>query len=221
MIIQAEEREPVFENELINIPKNIEATVFKAVTSSGDFLPRIQLMTAGSAQCKSGEFPINHYAVVDNQVMNDVGKDVDVLVLDWRPKAVQFDDEIIVVYDTELPMFKQIQEKSGQKDSGCMFGPEFLLYLPNTNEFVTFFMGSKSARREAPALNAHLHKAATLMAKKIETSKYTWYAPQVVACTTPFDIPEEAEVLSHVEKFRNPVNSELEEAESESSTRER
>ena len=61
---------------------------FDASTKSGNYLARMQLMTANSEKCKGGDFPINHYALVTGSNMVDIGKDVDVLVISWRPKAI-------------------------------------------------------------------------------------------------------------------------------------
>ena len=183
---------------------------FAAATKAGDFLPRLQLMTANSDQCKKGEFPINHYALVQGQNLVDLGETLDIAVVTWRPKALEIDDEIITVYDPEDEEFKRIQEKSNEKDSGCMFGPEFLVYIPSKKQFATFFMGSKSARREAPGLRARVGKAATLKSHLIETKKYSWYAPTIVPCSTPMDIPPVEEIQEQVDKFNNPPKSEVE-----------
>jgi len=179
-------------------------SVFKETTKSGDYLPRLQLMTSASDKCKSGEFPINHYALIRDQNYDDVGEAVDLLVVTWRPKALEIGDEVISVFDPESPEFKRIQEKSGEKDSGCMYGPEYLVYLPSAKVFATFFCGSKSARREAPTIQNKLGKPATLKAKKIETKKYTWYAPSCTACSTPFETPDIEDLKKAVEKFNNP-----------------
>jgi hypothetical protein len=178
--------------------------VFKEVASSGDFFPRVQLMTSSSDKCKTGEFPINHYALIRDQAHEDLGTAVDVLVVAWRPKALDTNDPVISVYDPADPQFARIKEKSGEKDSGCMFGPEFLLYIPSKKEFATFFMGSKSSRRESPNVKARLQKAATLKANRIETPAYTWYAPMVQPCSTPFDLPEHDDLMEVVTKFNNP-----------------
>lgn len=183
---------------------------FALATKAGDYLPRLQLMTANSDQCKKGDFPINHYALVSGQNFIDLGEALDIAVVIWRPKALEIGDEIISVYDPEDGEFKRIQEKSEEKDSGCMFGPEFLVYIPSKIEFATFFMGSKSSRREAPNLRARMGKAATLKSHLIETKKFSWFAPTIVPCSTPMDIPPVEEISEQVEKFNNPPKSEVE-----------
>jgi hypothetical protein len=191
---------------------------FDALKSSS-FLPRVQLMSSASTKCKQGEFPVNHYALVSGSEFNDLGAEVDVLVLGWRPKALEIDDEIITVYNPKDPEFQRIQERSEEKDSGCMWGYEFLLWAGEVGRFATFFMGSKSARREAPNVRGLINRAATLRSKFIETKKYSWQAPQVVACSTPMRMPSRSQLETELEKFNNPPQSSVERVESEGDDR--
>ena len=172
---------------------------------TSSFLSRVQLMTANAAKCKSGEFPINHYAIVDGSTFHDIGKEVDCLVLGWRPKALEIDDEILTVYDPKDAEFERIKDRAdNEKDSGCMWGFEFLLWLGQQKRFTTFFCGSKSARREAPNMKALLNGAATLRSKLIETKKFSWQGIVVVACSTPMPMPSNARFQAELEKFNNP-----------------
>lgn len=213
------------ENALIPIEElavqKYDDSMFDSISSS-KYLPRVQLMTSGSAQCKSGAFPINHYALVDGKNYADLTQEVNCLVVAWRPKALRTGDEIISCYDTSSPEFIKIQTDSEVKDSGCMFGPEFLLYIPSENKYATFFMGSKSSRNESPSLKALMGKAATLASQHIQTKKYDWYAPKIVACEVPFDVPPIEEIKEQVETFTNPPESEVETVDNaEANTRER
>lgn len=192
-----------------------------ATASSAAFLPRVQLLTSNSTKCKSGEFPTNHYALVQDQRHDDLGGNVDVLVVTWRPKALETGEAVISVFDPNDAEFQRIQEKSAERDSGCMFGPEFLIWVPSVKSFATFFMGTKSARREAGAVKARLKKAATLGSQKIENKKYTWFAPQVSACSTPFDMPTQEALLTAVEQFQNPPKSDIEGVSGEEESRAR
>jgi len=169
-------------------------------------------MTSNSELVKDGQFPMNHYAIVRDQNYADVGEEVDVLLIEWRPKAIEIDEQILAVYDPDDPEFQRIQEQSLQKDTGCMYGPEFLVWIPKAEEFATFFMGSKSARRDAASVRALLRKAGTLKSKKISTTKYTWYSPIIEKCASAFDIPSEAIIQEQWEKFTNPPASEVEKA---------
>ena len=186
---------------------------FAAAASSGSYFPRLQLMTSNSKQCKNGEFPINHFALVVDQTFTDLGDEVDILVLSWRPKAIDIGDEIISVFDPNADEFKRIQQEAENPNSGCMFGPEYLVYIPQVEKFATFFMGSKTMRREAPNVKARIKKAGTLKAGKIENKKYTWFSPQIVPCSTPFDPPAQDKLLEAVESFNNPTSSNTEKVE--------
>lgn len=196
-------------NELITVPKDDAITTyddsaFDKSTKTGDWLPRLQLMTAASEICKSGEFPINHFALVRDQTNRDLGDSATILVIAWRPKAIEMGEEIISVFNPDDPEFARIQAKSGEKDSRCMYGPEFLVWSPEAESFATFFMGSKSMRREAPALRNLLQKAAVLKPHKITNSKYTWYSAKVEPCTTIFELPDSDDIEEQYKKFMNP-----------------
>ena len=208
-------QKPILDGELVKveidgaIQKFDEDEVFALMTKAGDYLPRLQLMTSNAKKCKEDEFPVNHYALVEGKNFRDLGKEVDILVVAWRPKALEIGDNVLAVHDPADPEFKRICEKAGMADSGCMYGPEYLLYLPGAEVWVTFFMGSKSARNEAKNMRTQMKKAATLTAQKIETKKYTWFAPKVGPCSTPFDLPEDADIKEQAEKFLNSPKSEV------------
>jgi len=178
------------------------------------------LMTSRTEKVASGEFPMNHWALVRDQNYVDIGADVDVAIVSWRPKALDMSGEsIITCYDHKDAVFIRIQEKAGLKDSKCMSGAEFLVWVPSKKCFATLFMGTKSARREAPTIKSRMGKAATLKSKKIETKSYKWYAPLCVACSTPFELPPQELVVEVLTKFNNPPQNEVESAPEE--TRER
>lgn len=181
--------------------------------AAGKFLPRIQFMSSQSEACKDGSFPVNHYALFKSKKPIDLTAEVAVLVIAWRPKALRIGDSVMTVYDVENPEFKKIMEESDVQDSGCMFGPEYLCYLPNEKEFATFFMGSKSARNEAPNLKALIGKGATLRSQKISNKKYTWQSPQVVPCSTPFELPPVEQIKEVANQFLNPPVTEVETVE--------
>lgn len=190
-----------------------DASALAKTVQSGDYLPRLQLMSSNSDKCKKNEFPINHYAMVRDQTFIDLGTDVDVLIIAWRPKALEIGEELISSYDQDCDTFKSIQERSAQQNSGCMYGPEFLVWIPEQEAFATFFMGSKSARREAPNVHAKLQKSGTLSSKLVETKRYKWQTAIIKGCSTPFDPPDQDKMQKEVDKFLDPKESDLEIAE--------
>lgn len=196
---------------------------FESATKSGDYLPRLQLMTASTDKVKDGEFPANHYALIKNQNYIDIGTEVDCLNLAFRPKALEMGDEVVItVFDVTNPEFKRIQEKAGEPGlSGAMSGPEYLVYLPVQQEFATLFLGSKSSRREAPNIQSRIGNAMTLKSKKVTTKKYTWFTVLATSCSTPFNLPDQTEMEEQVIKFNNPPIQEIETVDENNDERER
>jgi len=187
-----------------SLPAMPSDETFLAATKTGDWLPRLLLMTANSEKVKSAAFPMNHYALINGQNMRDIGTTVDILIIAWRAKAIEMGAEVITIFDTKNPAFQRIQDRADEKDSGCMFGPEYLVYVPATKEFATFFMGSKSSRREAPGVKARMFKSGTLKSQLVKTKKYQWQVPMCVPCSTAFEMPDSDEIKVQAEKFLNP-----------------
>lgn len=199
------------------LPQKYSDETFDAAASGSSFLPRLQLMTSNSEKCKTGEFPTNHYALVSDQKHDDLGKNVDVLLLVWRPKALDTGGDVVIsVYDVDSEEFARIQDRSlNVQNSNCMFGPEFLVWIPSIQKFATFFCGTKSSRREAGNIKALLKKPATLTSQKCSNKSFTWFAPQVSACSTPFDLPQQDKLVAAVEQFNNPPEPEVETVQEE------
>lgn len=196
----------------IQVPQKYEDDVFDDLAKSGDFLPRVQVMGGNSSLVKTEQIPIGVYALVHNKdKFDNLTKEFDCFVLSWRPKAMDTNgDQPLSVFNHESEQFKKICEASSGQDSGCMYGPEFLVYLKGANCFATFFFSSKSARRESPSMKGRLGKAATCKIKLIESRKYSWHSPVIVPCTTPFDAPDPEALKEQLEKFNNPPESEVE-----------
>lgn len=193
------------------------------------FTPRLQLMTDRSKKCIKKEFPVNHFALIQGKEHTDMGETVDMLVISVRPKALKItDDEVISCFDPKLElcadgktkrptgMYAEIADLADNtKDSGCMHGLEFLVWLPKMNDYVTFYFGSKTMRNETKTMMSYMNRACTAYAKMIETKKYTYYSASIKGCTVPFAPPPEAEINDQIEKFKNPPASTREEATEE------
>lgn len=223
--IMSKLKKPVYDGELIkfdgeNAVAKYDEKDFALATKAGDYLPRVQFMTSNSDKCKSGKFPINHYALVRGKDYQDLGDELDVLVVEWRPKAIEMGDSIITSFNPKSEEFARIQAKAGDTNSGCMYGPEFLVYIPSVKEWATLFMGSKSSRNESGNMRTRLQKAATLKGQELSNKNFTWYSISVVACSTPFSLPNTEEIVEQRNKFLNPSESEIT-TDSEESSRER
>lgn len=204
-------------NELIPADfSNVPSTSFADLTSaSDDFFYRLQLYGGKSNAVQEGKIGPNHYGIPSEDDIIDLGSEVDVAVLVWRAKALSTQDEpILESFDPETDLFKDIKNRSFQTNSGCMYGPEFLLYVPSVEKFLTFFMSSKTARREARKMEPLLRCAATLKSRIIKTAQYIWTGPVVLPCSTPLDLPEPGILKNKIEKFLNPPVVELAEEDS-------
>ena len=184
----------------------------EAIPSTG--FQRIQLFGSSSDVVKRGDFPMGHLGIVDGKEITDLGESFDCFVLGYRLKAMRFGDEMEVLFDHEDAAFKAIVEESKEKDSDCMFGPEFLLWIPE-HGFVPYHLNNKSAQYEAKPMRALVAQAATIKVVFIEGKEFSWHAPKVTKCTVPLDSqPNADEVKAEMHKFRNPEIVQSEMAES-------
>ncbi len=190
---------------------------FSLVAAGGAYLPRLQLLTSASDVCKSGEFPMNHYARVQDSENRDLGDTVDVLVIAWRPFALEQTPEggIIVCYDAKSDDFARIQAIADRPGmNGSMYGPQFLVWVPSEKEYMTFAMTSKTARRASATVKARMVQSGgdgkgTLGSKKIDGKEFTWFGPTCQPCSTPFEMPAEDECRKQMLAFANPPAPEV------------
>lgn len=190
---------------------NIDAKEF----TTNAWLPRIQLMTSSTKLVKAAKFLPNHFAVVRGQDFIDMGTNVTALLLAARAKAMHFaPDATITSYDPADPVYQDIKAKSTMKDlpdGQRVYGPEFLMYLPDSKEFVTLYLCSPTARNEYNVFNSNLRKMVTLTSREIPNKKNGNYFS--VTCVPSTAVPDSdsmpmmAEVNEQIEKFCNPPKS--------------
>ena len=197
--------------QLIEIAQAQGDDVFGAISTAGGYLPRVQLYGASSEAVKESKIPMAHFGLtLSKENIVDLGKEFDALPIVWRAKAMELGEQILNYYDPYSPEFKRIQELSDVKDSGCMYGPEYLIWVPSQKKFATFFCNSKTARRAAPKLRDKLGCATTFKAVYIKTDKYAWHGPDFLNCSTPFELPDMDDIAEETAKFNNPPKSEVE-----------
>lgn len=214
---------------LTNLPMSKYTEDDKAwsdVVTSASFLPYITLYGGNSNLVKEGKIGMAHYGLSRGKdKLDDLGKEFDFLALAWRFKAMEIaDGTIISKYNPKDPGFLAIQAKSEIKDSGCMFGIEFMFYVPNPPAacFATFFCNSKTSRREAPNIKVFCPRGespagpakgpewATLKTNFIKSGTYAWHGPNVTKCSTPYNAPDNDEMIDQATKFANPKESGVE-----------
>lgn len=205
--------------------KYADDSSFALVSTASNFLPRLQLFGGNSDACKESKIGMGRWGIVKSKDdIQDLTAECPFLALDWRPKALQITDEqIISVYDAKSAEFKRIALKSAEKDSGCMFGPEFLVWCPTSQIpcFVTLFFGSKTARREATNVKALIGRPGLLKVQLIRNKKFSWHGPVVVPYSQNIILPDVDDIKEQIEAFRNPPESEVEAAAPETAERAR
>jgi len=188
---------------LVPVSQKYDVGVFNGLVEGSAF-KRLQLMGSNSELVKEGKFPVGHFSVVDGQEHNDIGDTFDCVIIAWRPKAMRVGDEVVVNYDADSEEFKKIVSESDVQDSGCMYGPEFLLWIPEKG-FVPYFLNNKSSRYEARAMFALLSRAATIKSTLVKGPKYSWHAPKVKPCSVPIEnLPKDEDLKTEVDSFMNP-----------------
>jgi hypothetical protein len=215
---------------------------FDEIAKGAEFLGRLQLYSKGSAISK-GLIQPGHWGIPEgDEDITDLGTSVDLLPLARRPKAIdlQDTDAIIVNYDMQSEEFQRIADASGEQDSGCMYGPSFLVVERETGRFLEWFCGTKSTRSEAKKIYPYLPLTEqdiaarklqaephgplpfTMKVKLIERKRFSWHAPVVVKCSTPFTaIPPMDKIVKEIEKFINPKDDGVEKVKEEGSRRAR
>jgi hypothetical protein len=181
------------------------------VSKASDFLPRIQLITKGK-YVDTGKIAPGHWGIpqTGGEEIEDLGIKIDVVPFVFRPKALDVNDKeaIITSYDVADPEFQRI--KVAPKNTGCMWGPSFLVLERSTGKLYEMFFSNKSGRNEAGKLKPFLldQIPASMGIRYIQKDKYSWHVPVITKCSEPFDAkaikvtPED--ITKEVEKFLNP-----------------
>lgn len=200
---------------------------FGAVAGVGvSFLPYLQLFSSGSDAVKEGKIGVAHYGYIEGKekTITDLGKALLVVPLSYRTKAMKTkntpDGKPLAFHNHKSKEFLEIRaiaDDKNQKDSGCLYGPEFLLWLPEQQKYVTFFMGSPTARNAAVPIHALLPrpgvlpKAGILTGVLIDNGTHKWHGPSIALSTQSWTPPGE-DLATVVTDFLNPRDSAVVEA---------
>ncbi len=104
--------------DLVQTSKYATTEIVASMQSTTEYLPYIQLMGSMSSLVKKGQFPIGHFACFKGKDPIDLGDKFDGVVLGLRPKAMEFGEDLISVYNPENPEFKRIQAAAQNKQQG-------------------------------------------------------------------------------------------------------
>lgn len=212
---------------------NENAEVAAVMGSAFGFIGRIQFQSASSKLCKSGKVPVNSFCFIksgDEAIV--LGQKVDILPLAVRPCAIDTSnsEKPIFCYHPNVDengaftgLFKDIADRSATQNSGCLYGPEYLIWIPELKEFGTFLWSSMTMRNDAYTMYALRGKPALLTSHVIKNNKYgDYYSPITKPTETVFtDLPTRAQVQEELAKFTAAKDTQVdvvdaEEAESTS-----
>ena len=186
---------------------------FDKMSSSGG-LPRMTLMTSNSEEVKSGDFPTNTYALRVGEVLQNLGKNVDAVVVAYRLTALHTtDDGFCSSHDFKSDLFQEIINIADTQGfgSGAIYGQEFLVWIPSHKVFATFMCGSKTARNMAAGIKSLVGEVAVFGSKKFENKKFQWYGPTCSASNAVLtEIPTAEDCAAVTEAFVNAVGVEKE-----------
>lgn len=190
---------------------------FKDLAGGNSFLPRIQLYTGASGVCKSGQFPSNNWGLVRNaDQIEDLGKSVEVIPLFVRFKALDCNGDVRSYFDPNTEAFQKVKTLSAVKDSNCMCGVEFLLWLPEQSEFCTFFAHNKSSKQEADKIRSLINASATLTSRFVPNKKDSKKSFQAPVCnkssTPPASLPSGDDTNEQIDRFKNAQDSKVQDA---------
>lgn len=175
-----------------------------------NYLQRIQLITKGK-YVDTGKISPGHWGVPKGEDITDLGEAIDILPVSVRAKGLDVSDRenILVTYDKASDEYKRI--KAAPKNTGCMWGPSYLVLERKTQTLFELFFGNPSGRAEADKLLPFLPSkesrasVATMLIKYKQTKDYGWHVPVVTKCSEPIEGgPPVEDILKAIEKFNNP-----------------
>ena len=209
-----------------------------SLSQASSFLQRLQLYSKGKSGPSGTIIEGGHFGVPQGDNIEDLGNSIDVLVLARKAKAIDMSDSdnIIVTNDTTSDEFKRIEDMANNvKDSGCAYGPTYLVYERSTRKFYEFFCGNKSGRVESSKINEYLPvtnamitagvtnekeprfaKPMTLKSSYVKKGKWEWFAPKAEDCLQKIDLPTADALRSEMERFLKKESPEVQTASEDS-----
>lgn len=175
----------------------------------GPWLPRLQLYTANSTIVKERRFPGGHWGLpLTPTTIIDLGPTVDVVFGAVRDKAlIASGENFQASTNKDSEMYKKIRDLAlSDRDSGAMFGPEFLTWIGTHQLFATLFLGTISARREAYAFMQAMGHPARLSGQMVGSNpRKRWEVPAVTILDVfAYGLPSEHDKTTAWKKFTAP-----------------
>lgn len=186
------------------VASRYQEDVFNDLTIQGGFLPRLNLYTGRSKIVQKELFKANHYGVVvGKDKLNDLGENVVCVPLAYRPMALDLREKKAVAYfDPSAAKFEEVKKDSAVKDSKCMCGIQFLLYVKDFG-LATYYCASKSAKMLAPQIRKLMNTFVSLGSHTVEAGEWVYRAPTISISNVHFELPKLEEITAKKAEFTN------------------
>lgn len=191
-----------------NVPAVPDEMFKELVGAQNTYSSRLQLFSFNSGAVKEEKIKAGRFAIVNGQELTDIGDEIVLMPVAIRAKAMDLSgDRPVIAYDLAGSLFKDIQLRSKEKDSNCMCGVEFLVYLPNQDVFTTFYLSNATLLREAGNMKANIGLPVKIKSKLIKKDKLSWHGIQIASFPSDITVPERGRFESEITMFGNAQDS--------------
>lgn len=187
-----------------NVPAIPDEAFNQIAGAQNTYSSRLQLFSFNSGAVKDEKVKAGTFAIVNGQELDILGDEVVLMPVAIRCKAMDLSgDRPVIAYDMNSSLFADIRTRSKDRDSNCMCGVEFLVYIPDRDVFTTFYLANATLLREAGNVKANLGIAIKCKAKLIKKEKLSWHGMTVAAFPAEIKIPESDRFRSEINMFSN------------------
>lgn len=194
----------------------------QATKSSERYLPILQIMGGTSDAVKKGNVPIGVFALrIGKDKYLTLGREIVALLISFRPKAMIFKPDVISYYNPEHEGYQKVVAEADTKDSGMGFGLEFLVWLPEHQKLVCWFLGNKTGRNEADLIVSSINSGKRVFNFKIkllENKKNSWHGFETEIYEPEITYPDPTMLVPILTKFNDPPEVETAEGEVDEAT---
>lgn len=186
---------------------------FKSLAKNVSFLAGFKLFNAQSGAVMRRKIAAAHFGLVKGKDdIHDFGDSVDIIPIAHRFKAVlKHEGEYLSYYKRKSEPFLRAEAMAkADKQSGCMAGIEFLIWIPELSVFSLWYCFTTSTLGAADSIQAQYLKPTTVKSRLVETKKFSWFEPEILRCSTELAPPTDEQLTDELTRFRNPKEATVE-----------
>lgn len=202
-------------NELQSSVPAVSDAQFNALAGDqNNYSSRLQLFSFNSGAVKDKKIDEGNFAIVNGQDLDILGEEVTVMPVAIRCKAMDLSgDKPVIAYNQDGNLFVDIQTRAKVKESNCMVGVEFLVYVPDKDVFTTFYLANATLLREAGNIKSNLGLPIKIKSRLIKKERFSWHGITVTAFPADIQTPPKERFQSEILMFSNARDSGPEAAE--------